>query len=202
VAADSPQDRLRRLRREADDDILLLLAAWADQSETWDVTRAHLADTLEAGHVDAHSLGRQLAGETAGVTEEDRTEGAAAWAADAPFWDKLDADVKRGRYGVPGSDVDPPKTDQLARRVGMYADKWTGTANEAWALSLPDGTELTWELGPNDETHCHDCPIYADGSPYTPDDLPAFPGDGSTDCLTLCTCRLVSSDGVEGFSRR
>lgn len=47
-----------------------------------------------------------------------------------------------------------------------------------------------WVLDPAVKQHCAACLNYADGSPYAIADLPATPGDGSTDCADGCHCDL------------
>jgi len=47
-----------------------------------------------------------------------------------------------------------------------------------------------WVLDPETTNHCDDCESNADGGPYSKDDLPGYPGDGSTICAGNCRCRL------------
>lgn len=89
----------------------------------------------------------------------------------------------------------------IERRANWYADRITGTANEAWTLALPaETTHVYWILGQPQESHCEDCPRLALGSPYLVGELPTVPGRAETECRLNCLCALRTGNGQHGFS--
>lgn len=150
-----------------------------------------MAGLLEDAHTRAVVLGRAHAGDLA-LEEADDRHFAEAVVDDeseylAHFVEDLegDGDLDQGAVG---------------RRAALYADRLAGTANEAWALALPDDTVFVWELGARDESNCDECPARALGGPYTAEDLPGYPGDNSTPCVFNCRCRLLTDAGQSSFT--
>lgn len=204
----TPPDELRRRQDEARDLIFLLLLDWAEGRDPWSVVSAELESLLRDGHADAYRLGRNHAGDTAPDPEQDAAGGDAAWEStaggksQAAYWQGLNADVEAGRYGDPDNDANPPKPKALANRVTLYTHNWTATANDAWVASMPEDTLYWWRLGRGIKSeHCPSCSEWAAGGPYTAEALPAVPGDGSSECGSLCACEIETDDGMEGFSR-
>lgn len=104
-------------------------------------------------------------------------------AKDPRYFDELTGDVK---------------TAAIDARTDLYVGKMRGSANRSFVDASPADSTFTWKLGAAD--HCLECPgnatILVD---VTADELYAYPGDGSTECLGNCTCVLERNDGVTGF---
>lgn len=207
-------ERLTRMRREAEALILLVVADWEQGVYDWPTASANLSDMLHGGHADAHGMGRRHGGDRAARPEEDAAAGDAAWngtpghVGEAEYWMGVDDDVQAGKYGEPGSEDNPPKTDGLNQRVGWYTNKWVATANDALLVTAGALQTYDWVLD-DGAAHCEPgkgdsgvlyCPELARGGPYTAETLPAVPGDGSTKCRVNCRCKIVDSTGREGFS--
>ena len=151
---------------------------------------------LLSGHTEASFLGRSLAGSSLPIGESDRLFAETIMAEQEPYLAGFAADIAAGRYTAEDGAA---MVDSMAQRAGLYADVLVGTANEAWAEMQDGDTKILWILGGN-EDHCPDCPDLAEGSPYTRDTLPCYPGDGSTECLGNCLCTLEALS-VRAFSR-
>ncbi len=192
----APPKQLTKYRRALKDDLAALCRRWADGTP-WDELDDDAQDLLTDGHAEAARLGRLLGGDTADDPDGDEAIAEDVWDGEMRYWKKVLADIKRGRYGVPGDEANPADADKLARRIGGYTNRLVMTANETWVDTEPEETLYEWRLGPN-HVHCPECQSYG-GNQYRADDLPAIPGDGSTTCLHMCGCFLVSDDGSEGF---
>lgn len=177
------------------------LSSLASHWAAGEITPQQFGDTVDqallAAHAGAVRIGRWHAGDRAPAEEDDlrfaetvRDEEAEFLAA---FVRDLDGDRYRGEDGSRNGVA-------VARRASLYANRLIGTANEAWALTLPEETELTWILGEPETSHCEECPALAAASPYTPATLPTYPGQGRTPCITQCLCSLETSAGQAGFS--
>ena len=159
------------------------------------------ADRFDAilfeGHTQAWVLGRQRAGDLALRDVLDEIMGLEAKDRQADFLQGFLDDVLRGRYLTEDNEYSVPA---IRARSRMYVRRMRGTANEAF-VEAGDGAELyEWRLGPTE--HCGDCVQLAALGPYQKDTMISFPGDGQTDCLINCACRLVrASDGISGFDR-
>jgi hypothetical protein len=158
-----------------------------------------LTDALTAALMDAHAhaayLGRRLAGnrQTFGVYDAQFSQ--VVMLGQSPYLQRLVTDVVTGKYTP---DADGTLPGDLTSRIGMYVKRLRGTANHAWALSLPADTLIYWRLG-STEQHCTGCPPLAEGSPYTNATLPTVPCNGDTPCLTSCDCFLETETGERGF---
>lgn len=148
-----------------------------------------LIATLEDAHTAAIVIGRQHAGDRAPVEADDRRFGEEVASGEAEFLAGFVSDLQAGRYeGDAG----------VVQRALLYADRVSGSANEAFALTLDPAEVFTWHLGAG-EPHCEDCPDLAAGGPYTADTLPTYPRAGGTACLSRCTCHLSTESGREAF---
>lgn len=163
---------------------------------TIDEWRDKFLDALHEAHAQAAEMGRLLAGLDGQLSESDRILAVAIMETQAEFlanfiaaieegWDKnADGNVSEGR---------------IQARAKLYARRLLGTANEAWARTIAtDATLFYWYLGET-EDHCQDCPDRQIHSPYRLDELPGFPGDGSTQCLVNCKCYLRTGNGESSF---
>lgn len=80
-------------------------------------------------------------------------------------------------------------TPKLSARLAQYANAARAAYYRGAVARAAGGPwRVWWELGA--AQHCVGCSDYAAGSPYTPDSLPAVPGDGSTPCRGNCKCSL------------
>lgn len=84
--------------------------------------------------------------------------------------------------------------DALRSRAELYGDADGGIYEAGVTSAMPEDILIWWKLGIPATFHCEDCPELADGSPYTIDTLPTFPGSGDTQCLTNCYCTLEYED--------
>jgi len=80
---------------------------------------------------------------------------------------------------------------RVEQRMGMYGRRLWSEYTRGRINRLAADVTVHWVLDPR-ASHCHDCPRLASEGPYTPATLPAIPGDGSTECLTNCRCRIVT----------
>lgn len=210
MATKKPKDypaELTRQRREADDEVLLWLLLWADKSKAWAEVSGHLSAMLRDGHGDAHAMGVQHGGKRRPSEKACEAAARSAWEGTtdregktpAERWQGLDEDVDNGRYGVPGDETDPARTKGLKARIVGYTTGWAATANDAWTHTEGDEVLYDWVLGQPETGHCPECPEWAEGGPYTREDLPAVPGDGTSTCQSQCHCHLETQDGRRGF---
>lgn len=156
------------------------------------------AALLEEAHTEAVVLGRSHAGDTAPLEADDRRFAAAVMDHEAAFLAGFVRDLEDDRYlDAEGSF----RIEAAAQRAGMYVGRLTGTANEAWGLTLPPETTLLyWTLGANDDRNCPDCPALESRSPYRPEEMPTWPGRSETQCLSRCRCSVHTAAGQTGFS--
>lgn len=159
------------------------------------------ADIFDAilfrGHTDAATMGRKLAGDPWPEGIIDQLRGRAAKDADAEFLASFINDLKTGRYV---DDQGELRIGQVQNRTDLYLKKMRSTASKAFVETGDTDEEYTWILGANE--HCIDCPRLAALSPFTIDTLFTHPGEGDTQCLSNCTCKLRrDSDGLHTFDR-
>lgn len=81
----------------------------------------------------------------------------------------------------------PLRLDARARLYAHKARAWYYRGATARAKRAGDYV-VYWEGGTNS---CPGCQQRAGGSPYAPDDLPGYPGDGGTPCKMNCRCTLA-----------
>lgn len=200
AATDPALDEDRR-RREREALLLLLALLVADTgAEAERLITAGIAGSVgldvflqqyRALLADAHSqaayVGRRLGGVIVPTGALDQAYGQAEAQEQDPYVQGLAGDVAAGRV----SDA------QAANRARMYAERLVGTANGAWVATLPADVMLEWVLDPA-AGHCPDCPRFAKEGPYSRDELPAMPGDGTSRCLSNCRCYLRTLDGSVG----
>lgn len=153
-----------------------------------------LAAFLES-HANASHAGRALNGVSHGVDAADRALGRVTAMEQAVYFEKFAASLEGGKYQRDDGTLDEAA---IERRAGLYTTRLRGTANEAWALSLPDDDLVIWELGGSEES-CSVCPDLAAQGPYKRAELPTFPGANETPCLFNCNCQLRSQSGTEAF---
>lgn len=211
-----PSDKLKQL-------ILLFLAAMMAPAQRFiggDVSASELPGLwlpiIADYHARAGVLGRSAAGDTAPTDDDDRTFGEQQAASDAPYLQRYagelatasgEADATTGggavdasatenpRAAGTASDAGVPNAAAMKKRLRLYAERLHATAHEAYVMAMPPSTKYHWRLGSHDP--CPDCVDLASGSPYTADTLPSYPGDGSTQCLTMCKCWLETVEKAE-----
>lgn len=123
---------------------------------------------------------------------------------DGRYYQKIDAAIgfdTRGNFFNGEEEVLRIKEEAIESRAELYANALYSTAVRAWASSFPLGTKFYWRLDSN-ENHCRDCPEWAKGSPYVLHTLPAFPGDGKSQCVTNCRCWLETENGQRSLEIR
>lgn len=150
---------------------------------------------IQTAHQQAGQMGTGLAGPSAIYPYE---IAARASASQRSFLENFAADLAAGRYAPKSQDGEGAAARN--RRFNLYALRLTGTANAAWmAVQKSRGLMVRRVLGSN-ENHCPSCPRLAAMGWVRASDLMQFPGDGSTECLSACTCVLEASDGGWSFS--
>lgn len=147
-------------------------------------------------HAQAAVMGRQAADVPGDLDKDDKAFGKLAAKSDAPYLRNLGKQVKAGFGKDDGDELDD---DAIRSRMRLYAERLHATAHEAFVLGSPTDSAFIWHLGDVLTHHCGDCPVIAEGSPYTQETLPTYPGAGDTECLTLCKCWLERQDGVAPF---
>ncbi|MDW8208811.1 MAG: hypothetical protein RMJ43_13335 [Chloroherpetonaceae bacterium] len=180
---------LQRTTRQAQS----LLTRYVIDNLTADAMIGLFRKLLERAHARAAAYGRQLAGDGRALNESDRALARVIMLGQDDHLRAFLADLQRGRY----TDANGiPKVRAIRARIDLYIDRLRGTTNQTFvAASYPH--YFHWRLG--EAEHCEDCPRLAAEGPYRADRLPAFPGDGSTRCLTQCHCYLERDDGLIGF---
>lgn len=187
----NPQAALSRLVRGAKEQLSKLSASVFNGEITPAEFGTRTARMLEDWHGYAGYLGRAHAGDEAPFDEDDRKFGRLIVNEAGGQIDYLSAfveDLESGRY---------PTQEAIRARANLYAHRLVGTANEAWSLSQYPTTFFTWHLGAAES--CEDCISYANSGPYTEETLPAYPGDGQSQCNTNCKCYLTTNEGQTGL---
>lgn len=91
---------------------------------------------------------------------------------------------------------------QRMARFALYSLRLAGTANQAWldTLRAESGTlEVRWILGSPRE-HCSSCRQEASIGWREAWTLSRVPGDGSTQCMVRCRCRLETREGAQSYA--
>lgn len=148
---------------------------------------------LQEAHTRGVIVGRNWAGDMAPRELDDELFAGRAVEKELVYFEGFMQDLRGGRYGNPEDGF----TTGVDARLRMYGNKVGGTMNEVFVLASPDTDTFEWAMLADE--HCDDCPRWASGGPYTKQDLPAHPRDGSSQCRTNCRCVLVrGSDGMPG----
>lgn len=152
---------------------------------------------LEEGHTEAVVIGRHHAGDTAPLEADDRAFAASVMDGEAEFLAGFVRDLEDDRYLDEAGEF---RRRAVEQRAGLYLGRLTGSANEAWGLTLPPETSLLyWHLG-GTEHSCAECPSLQSQSPWRTDTIPTYPGMNETPCLANCRCFVRSASGQTGFS--
>lgn len=155
-----------------------------------------MAAHLEEAHIEAVVIGRHHAGDLAPLEEDDRRFARTIVDHEAEFLAGFVSDLEDDRY------LDAEGNFRLGaaqQRASLYAGRLVGTANQTWGLTLPPETTLIYWLLDDGAASCSDCPSIASRSPYRPDDMPTWPGQGETQCLSNCRCVTRTASGQTGF---
>lgn len=150
--------------------------------------------TLTGGHTQAAHLGRRRAGVTDPLHPADEAFAQTVMFEQARYLSGLVSDILSGVNSEA----------QIVNRLGMYADRLRGTANQALGAALPQDAEVFWDLGALD--HCTQTPGFpyvctqlAAGGPYTVATIPTWPGLFETPCCGSCGCQVRFASGLSGF---
>lgn len=93
---------------------------------------------------------------------------------------------------------DQQVSDWFARnsyRIQKTINGLIWSAGEAGYAAVVSASDLPihWNLDGSVIKHCATCPVFAAGSPYRGfSELPAWPGDGTTECGGECYCYLTA----------
>lgn len=169
---DRGQDKLAALAA-------LLIAGSITRTEFIDRAEAALRSTLSAGAA-LGGVSRADATQIADQLLEARSQYLDAFA------DELDAATDESGISVAAS----------AARMALYAGgAWTAfqmaRGQDARGDGDGSGVSITW-VCLDDNASCDRCPDLADGSPYTFDTLPTYPGE-DVPCFSNCRCHLEYS---------
>lgn len=168
-----------------------------------------LTSALMGAHVQATYLGRRLSGNVGPSGLADQQFAQTVVLEQHQYLVGLINDIATGKYPLNAdalSAIRPVGEDGpvggtlsavLVRRIGMYAARLRGTANQSWALAQAVGTLVNWVLHPAE--HCSSCEERAAGSPYDAHTIPWVPSDGSSECGVNCKCTLELVGGGSGF---
>jgi hypothetical protein len=191
TAVPTQQDFINLVRASRRDLLAIaqLLAAGEIDAREW---AERFKQILNRDHARSWALGRQRAGDTLPFGIDDALRGVAAADMEADFLLSFLEAIQSGdkRYW---DDDGKLRVDQVARRSRMYTGAYGGSANHAFAASVPDEAEIYWRLG-GTENHCADCPEIAVLSPFTKDTLWTVPKGNETPCLFQCLCWLETFD--------
>lgn len=182
---------LQRVEREAKS----YLTRYVIDNLTAEKFIERFAALLLRAHARAAAYGRQHAGDPRALNEGDRALAATIMKNQAEYLQRFLQDIKDGRYTDPEG---IPRVRLLWNRMDLYIDRLVGTTHQAFVYADVDHL-FWWRLGMAE--HCEDCPRIAAASPYRGHQLPAFPGDGTTQCRTQCHCYLEREDGRVSFTR-
>ncbi len=93
------------------------------------------------------------------------------------------------------ADLIAARIRDIERRIQQQIEGlvWTASERGYAVVTSRSGRGIDWILDDGAQ-HCGQCPGLAAGSPYASvNDLPALPGDGSTDCGSRCRCHLQAA---------
>lgn len=165
------------LKAEFRDALMGLLQSYQNEEITIAQLEKQLRKEIRDAWSQAYEYGVGSVGNPFGVYDED-----ASWLKGATAEE----------HGYLGGFMDDLKSEEFVMdpetRMGMYADALDGVFNHGQVEGSPDNVVISWNLG--DSEHCPDCIELAANSPYTKDNLPSVPGDGSTVCKSNCQCSL------------
>ena len=189
-------DAFRDLHDDTRQALSDLAAEWADGL----LSARSFADAMDEVLLQAHTaavvIGRTHAGDDAPEEADDRRFAETVVEGEHDYLQAFRQEMDAGRY----LDAEGHRDGDLVEaRAKLYADRITGTANEAWALTLPEETLITWTLKEDAESACSDCPEIAKRSPYTPATIPTYPGKNETLCKNRCRCATSLESGQAGF---
>ena len=156
-----------------------------------------IADGVEATAATVRDQADYLDGFIQDLTDEDpryvtKFDDEIVFREDPRYVRKFDDEIafrEDPRYVTKFDDEIVFREDPIETRALLYNERIRGTANRGALDALPPWTEIDWVLGPN-ENHCEDCPELAKNGPYRPDTIPTLPGEGMTECLVNCKCKL------------
>lgn len=157
-----------------------------------------LQEALNQSIYDIHRAQYKLGYQTAGGTPTDELLDAYAQIAvdgQQQFLLNFVGDVQDGRYNNEAGDLD--LDGALKVRSDLYGTNSSGAASFGFVEGSPAEAEFDWDLTAGE--NCEDCVYLSELGPYVKETVFATPRSGDTVCLGNCRCRLVRSDGVEGF---
>lgn len=154
-----------------------------------------MLDELANAHGNASHLGRRQTGILTPMNGNDIAFGRAAAIEQAPYLQNFLRDLDNGRYTNADGTLN---VRAIEARWKLYQNRIIGSANEAFALALPQGMKIWWRRG-GAENSCLTCPKLEAGSPYTTATLPTYPRAGGTQCGTNCKCYLEAENGLTSF---
>jgi hypothetical protein len=146
-------------------------------------------------HANAAFAGRSLNGIAHPIDDADRALGRLVSQEQSQYFEGFLGQILAGKYNDENGEI---REDAIEARSSLYGARLRGTANESWAISLPEGELVHWRTGAT-EDHCSVCPSLEEDGPYKRNELPTHPGNNETPCLFNCLCYLESDSGSQGF---
>ena len=193
ILVEPDRDPFARYIVGADEDMRDL----ADSLKAGDITLSQWYEKFTAaildGHTASHAIGQSMAGTTPDLGAA-AIRGQMMMDIESEYMQGFLFDLQGGRYGDIGAD--DFAAESVYYRERMYLGKMRGTAGYGFVDGSDAAAEFEWVLGGIEE-HCLDCPVLAEGGPYTKSTLYATPGSGDTPCLGYCKCHLQRDDGAE-----
>jgi hypothetical protein len=161
-----------------------------------DLWAKHFRDELTAAHSEAAMIGRKLSGDAKAVHADDIKAGQAAWQAQETYFAAFLLEIRAGKYGQPGEDLNEKG---FGNRALSYGKAIRGTVHDAFKAGMGE-EPLTWNLG--DAVHCgpnedfpYDCPSLSEMSPLPASQWPTVPVGCDCECLFNCKCYFTSGTG-------
>lgn len=166
----------------------------ADQVAAGDITAPqfrHRAErALRSGYVQAYRYGAGAQGGSPTLSDDDVAAIGDAFAEDQAYLETFAQQIADGYVPVEAADRAAVEgTVLLSDRANLYANSVREMYFRGIVARTDDGEQVEWQLG--DADHCDPCLEAADGSPYTSDTLPGYPGE-ICDGGSRCQCELVT----------
>jgi len=181
------QHEYQRFHRATDRRVRNMFHKWGNGAMETEALREKFTTLLGDRHAFAGYLGRRRGGDGDPYDDHDTRFGQLAAESQEPYLDAFFADLEGGRYVDPATGL--VNMGRIYDRAGMYVDRMRGSANEAFAGALDPTDLVEWHQSSTES--CPDCDQHATDSPFQAQDLPSYPGDGHTSCVTNCKCYLV-----------
>ncbi|HEV2036895.1 MAG TPA: hypothetical protein VGU71_22315 [Candidatus Dormibacteraeota bacterium] len=143
---------------------------------------------LRSGYTQAYRYGVGSVDGSVSLDDTDVASIVAAFSEDADYLANFARQIEAGYVPVNPEDRALVEGKMLlSERADLYANSTRELYYRGQVSAIPDDDQIEWQLG--DTEHCDPCLEAADGSPYSKDTLPGYPGE-ICDGLSRCGCGL------------